>query len=243
MDHSQTEILNVNIKVHVKIFIGGILITGIKINELVIAGEVFSNIESNGCTVSHGNIFSFQQRSGVNRDRTIVGKSDNRLHCSSVSNIEFTVRGKIYKGADFQYTFIVDLNNTLFIDGKFSIVALIINGSIVHRTIGNNQFTGIVCLIINGNTSTDHCGYRTVKSDNTIDIQSTGPESVIDSANGFQIIRIAGNIHNTVMGNMHITEISNRILNVQRIPGIGHSCSFVILTTIVFRTNPAAVGA
>ena len=98
----------------------------------------------------------------------------------------------------------------------------------------DDKLSGSFGGIIAGNIYINRIRFAAIKSCNTIYCKSSAPEGIFFFVIGHQRTGIADNIEDTVVRNVHVTELGKRILNVQRIPGSGHSCNFVILSVIAF---------
>ena len=101
--------------------------------------------------------------------------------------------------------------------------------------------SGSAGTVVAGNVGVENQRVNIVESRRSVDEQASAVERIIETGIHIFDIRITGDIQNTVIGDVQITEFSNRIIDVESVTTIGHYFSFFRIGIVITGTDPTAV--
>ena len=141
---------------------------------------------------------------------------------------------KFRAGKDIDHTGLADLERTAV--GTAAVMIDFIIGSIL-----DNQMSGSAGTVVAGNVGVENQRVNIVESRRSVDEQVSAVERIIETGIHIFDIRITGDIQNTVIGDVQITEFSNRIIDVESVTTIGHCFSFFRIGIVITGTDPTTV--
>ena len=201
-------------------------------NDIINVGNVYDNLGSlgsgDGCTESGQS------------NSTVIGnvtKSGNRA-----AYIQLSISCDSGVLADIQLSTRRNVCNTSLVEDEVRAAdRAVVTLSLVISAVYDIQSTGSGSSVIARNLSVESENVGSIKGSSTVDDKVACVEGVITVVVPLLGISIALNVQLAVVGNVEITEVSDRILDVKNILSIGHSRSLLGIGIIESGSDPAGI--